>query len=235
MFMERRHSCLRPEPRERLTYTHLTKLNSNIINEENIMFFNPDEYYIEKEGGNLPHRHQNGKIQYVTFRLGDSLPSIMLDDIKRWINLFTHINPKPWNRETLRLYHSTITPRVQQMLDQGHGSCVLKNKKLRDIVSSTIFFKDEIEYLVWAFVIMPNHVHLLIQPYAERELEDIMRTIKAYSAYKINKGIGCKGQLWARESFDRLVRSEEHYKHCLHYIQNNPRYLPPDEYTLYIR
>ena len=112
---------------------------------------------------------------------------------------------------------------------------MLKYPNIREILSSTLFFKDEENYLIHAFVIMPNHCHLLIEPFGEHKTDDILHSIKTFSARKINTAIGKNGKLWQREAWDRLVRSARHYDYCLEYIKKNPRFLPPEQYTLYVR
>ncbi len=199
------------------------------------LFFDPDEPFSQKFGGDLPHRHQNGKIQYVTFRLYDSLPACVLNDLKSWIKSFNDKHPKPWTPDAEKTYLNYVTPYKQRMLDNGYGSCVFKYKENRDILSSALFFKDEENYLIHTFVIMPNHVHLLIEPFEEHELEVILKSVKNFSARKINQNIGRNGKLWERESWDRLVRSWKHYERYKQYIKANPRNLSPDQYTLYIR
>ena len=194
------------------------------------MFFDPDEDFTEKWGGRLPHRHQNG-----TIHLDDSLPQSVLNDLEEWITTFYKLNPKPWNTSTENRFRNYVSPYKQRMLDAGYGSCVLKYSDIREILSSALFFKDEDNYLIHALVIMPNHVHMLIEPFGPHEIEDILHSVKTFSARKINKVIGSSGKLWQRESWDRLVRSACHYDYCLEYIKKNPRFLPPDRYTLYIR
>ena len=81
---------------------------------------------------------------------------------------------------------------------------------------------------------MPNHVHLLIEPFGECGVQEIVSALKKYSAREINKVLNRKGRLWQKEYFDRIVRNETHYMKILNYIYNNPRNLPPDWYTYYL-
>ena len=186
-----------------------------------------------KVGGYLPHWFQDGKMQYVTFRLFDSLPKNKIDELKECIAQFEKFHPKPWTLKTKKEYKSRFGHIREELLHQGYGSCLLANSKVREIVSSAILYKDNQDYYVYAYVIMPNHIHLLIQPFERKELEKILHSIKLYSARKINMFLGRKGRLWCKESYDHIVRDYDEMKHCYSYIINNPKNLPPNSFTLY--
>ena len=72
------------------------------------------------------------------------------------------------------------------------------------------------------FIIMPNHVHVLIATNAQFELGRIVRSWKAYSAAKINALLGRRGRLWAADYFDRYVRDQAHFETTKRYIEMNP-------------
>lgn len=65
-----------------------------------------------------------------------------------------------------------------------------------------------------------------------KRTEDIMRSIKQYSATRINKLLGRTGQFWQKENYDRQVRSRTHFLDCLDYMIANPRFLVPGTYEL---
>ena len=185
-------------------------------------------------GGNLPHWHQDGRIQFVTFRLYDSLPQSKIDELLEAKQLFEKSHPKPWDITILRQYWDLIGPKEERMLAAGLGSCVLRRTDVRQILSEVLHYGDNIHYTLHAYVIMPNHVHLLIQPHHYLKLPQIIKSIKGFSARSINKLLKRSGSLWMKESYDRLVRSEGDFKRCRRYISSNPGSLPAGEYTLYI-
>jgi primosomal protein N' (replication factor Y) len=90
--------------------------------------------------------------------------------------------------------------------------------------------------------VMPNHVHLLIQPLPVKEagkegvhpLQEILHSIKSFSAHEVNKVMNRSGPVWQQESFDRMIRSESDLHEKWNYIWNNPRELglvgPTEEY-----
>jgi hypothetical protein len=88
---------------------------------------------------------------------------------------------------------------------------------------------------VHSVVIMPTHVHLLLEPLRNNKLPLLLKGIKGASARRANQILGTSGQFWLDESYDHIVRSEEQYGHFLRYIAENPvkAHLRPDEYWHY--
>ncbi len=95
-------------------------------------------------------------------------------------------------------------------------------------------FRDNVDYDVIAFVVMPNHVHLLIKPSGDKTLSDIIQSIKRFSSLQINRKLAREGRVWQKEYFDRIVRSSEQLKHYVSYIITNPNPLNAGEYTVYV-
>ena len=69
---------------------------------------------------------------------------------------------------------------------------------------------------------MPDHVHLIFAPYEGYELATILSRVKSVSAHDINVTTGCRGHVWQREYFDRIIRSNEDLPKKIDYICNNP-------------
>ena len=77
------------------------------------------------------------------------------------------------------------------------------------------------DYLLHAWVVMPNHVHLLLTPEIEPSM--VLRRLKGASARKANQLLGLTGQpFWQDESFDHLVRSQAQFERIEKYILQNP-------------
>lgn len=197
-------------------------------------FLNFDQPIDKHTGGHLPHWHQDGKIQFVTFRLADSLPLCQLETLKFEADRFRRNHPEPWSPSVSKEFWSKIGPMEERFLDSGHGSCVLRHPAVRDVLAQAIRYNDGVEYNVVAYVIMPNHVHLLLHLPGNLELSKILHSIKRYSARKINIMLNRHGRLWMNESFDRIVRSYSHLNRCIEYIKKNPANFPASDYTLYI-
>jgi len=97
----------------------------------------------------------------------------------------------------------------------------------RQLVLNSCLHFDGNRYNLWTAVVMPDHVHLLLQPIeAEKgqwhSLSSILHSIKSFTANKVNNLLCRKGTLWQDESFDRIVRDEGEFYEKWNYIRNNP-------------
>ena len=93
------------------------------------------------------------------------------------------------------------------------------------VADALLHFHGE-RYALDRFVVMPNHVHVLFHPLAENKLADIVGSWKRFTSRGINKELRREGALWQREYWDRLVRSERHFRWVREYIDRNPEKLP---------
>ena len=189
----------------------------------------------KRYGMRLPHWHQPGKVQFVSFRLADSLPQSKIGNLLKIKKDFEIRYPKPWNEEVKQLYHRFAGPLSERLLDNGYGSCMLRYPELRRFLTESFFYADGIRYDLWAYVIMPNHVHVLMSDLLGEDVNDILKSIKQFSANRINKQLRKRGEIWMHENFDRLVRSDSHFEYCIDYIISNPRFLRQGEYELYVK
>ena len=170
----------------------------------------------------LPYWQQSGLTYFVTFRLADSLPREKLEIWKAQKNAWLRLHPEPLSVTAEDEYHRLLTAQIEKWLDAGSGSCILKNRLLAQIVSDALFFFDGSRYILRAFVVMPNHVHVLFTPLAAHKMEDILHSLKSFSAKKINAVLGRSGQIWQEEYWDRIIRHQRHYRAILCYISDNP-------------
>ena len=103
------------------------------------------------------------------------------------------------------------------------GPSWLKEPKIAACVADTIRFGERARgyYELIAFVVMPNHVHLLICP--KVTASKITQFVKGLSAKRANQILGRTGQhFWQDESFDRWVRSNKEMGNIIRYIEFNP-------------
>ncbi|MFC1563339.1 transposase [candidate division KSB1 bacterium] len=77
-------------------------------------------------------------------------------------------------------------------------------------------------YILISAVVMPDHVHILIQLNKQYNLSRILMGIKGVSARKINRGRNSSGRIWQDESFDRIIRDDKELMEKLNYMHNNP-------------
>ena len=122
----------------------------------------------------------------------------------------------------------------EHWLDQGHGSCLLREPQAAAIVAESLDHFDQQRYLIDSYVVMPNHVHVLFKPLGQHSLVDILHSWKSFTANVLNRKMNREGALWMHESFDTIVRDAEHLRVCRDYIAQNPKraHLPPDEFVL---
>ena len=97
----------------------------------------------------------------------------------------------------------------------------------REIVFNSCLFFNNKRYKIFVFVVMTDHVHLLIQPFLKSEneywsLSSIMNSIKGYSSKQIPKVMKHIGIVWQDERFDHIVRNEQEFQGYWEYIRQNP-------------
>jgi len=93
----------------------------------------------------------------------------------------------------------------------------------RDCTVSAIRHFANLRYILHAYVIMNDHVHVLVQPFPGRRLEDLLRTWKSFTANRMQREFGRAGAIWQEEYCDRIVRDDAEYEQKWSYILNNPR------------
>ena len=180
----------------------------------------------------LPHLRQRNVIYFITFRLNDSLPESRRTELLKQRESWLNRNPLPHTPAQEMEYRQIWTARIENLLDSGLGDAVLKNHKCRDFLEATMRFEDGIKYQMGDFVIMPNHVHVLVRIGEGEELSLVLKSWKTISCKKINREMGRSGTLWMPETFDHVVRDENHLRRFVKYIRANPKKLEADHYTL---
>ena len=95
-------------------------------------------------------------------------------------------------------------------------------KEIAEAVQNAILYLDALNYRLISWVIMPNHVHLLIRLLPEKLLGDTIKTLKGFTAREANKILNRNGKFWQEDYFDRYIRDEKHYLSTIAYIKNNP-------------
>lgn len=182
----------------------------------------------------LPHWEQAGAMVFITWRTCDSIPEEVLRrwKVERAIWLRKRgIDPTgdDWREHLRRLppsdrrsYHQHFTQPWMERLDACHGACVLKQADLSVLVADSLHSGDGALYSLCDFVVMPNHVHVLVQFPREGQLKPQCKSWKRWTARQVNARLNSSGRFWQPESFDTLVRSEAHFEHLREYIAANP-------------
>jgi putative transposase len=82
--------------------------------------------------------------------------------------------------------------------------------------------RHESRYELHAFVIMPEHVHLLVTPAIDMTIEKAVQLIKGAYSHELGSIIGRKREIWQRGFTDHRIRSEMDFIHHRNYIRQNP-------------
>lgn len=172
---------------------------------------------------NLPHWRQEGATYAVTFRQADSIPQAQLRALKRWRIAWEQQHPEPRSEIHWREFAQEISNKTERWMDAGYGSCVFRQTQFAQMMWNSILHFQNKRHVTSCFVIMPNHVHAVIRPLPEYELEDCLQRIKQYVATNVNRVFQQQGPLWEKESYDRIVRDEEHLWNTVQYIGQNPK------------
>ena len=197
------------------------------------------EYFLNREEEIRRRKHhldiwdQQGKYQSVTFHTADSLPAEVRKEIEKIRLQFLDKYPLPWTESVTRRFRSIIGKRNDSLLDAGYGRCVFKESEIRKVLSDAIWYYAGERYEIVRYVIMPNHVHMLVRMLGEYDLEKTINSIRRFSATRINRMLGTDGEFWYGENYMRLIRSLKHFDTVKAYIADNPKYLKEGEYELW--
>jgi type I restriction enzyme R subunit/putative DNA methylase len=183
--------------------------------------------------GHLPHRDEWRLVQAITFRLADALPQEKSRQLKAALARLEISEDEREKRQRTQ---------IEAWLDAGLGSCALKNPAMAKVVEEGFLRADGARYRLFAWCVMPNHVHVLIQQMSS--LAVIVRSWKAYSgrwalAHTAELGLpGRRGaslasndkagqkprapRFWQPDYWDRFMRDEKHFAATIEYIHNNP-------------
>ncbi len=170
----------------------------------------------------LPHWRQKGATYFVTFRLADALPQEKLQQLKRWRDIWEQEHPPPRTEAEWDDFAREITRRTEAWMDEGSGECVFRDEGLAKLMAEACLHFQDQRHLTFCYCVMPNHCHVVLRPLGEYELEDILDSWKAYVGKEVNHRLARHGRLWQEESYDRIVRDEEHLYRIIQYIGNNP-------------
>jgi putative transposase len=151
----------------------------------------------------LPHWYAIAQPLFITFRLHGSLPS-----------------GREFPPESLTSGEAFLC--MDRLLDASRiGPTYLAMQSIAQIVVDSLQHCGQTDYWLHAWVVMPNHVHMLATP--RTEVSGFMRRLKGYTARQANRLLARTGQtFWQEESYDHLVRTAEEFRNIEGYILNNP-------------
>ena len=170
---------------------------------------------------NLPHWNRDNTACFVTFRLHDSIPAEKWQALDAERKAWLAAHPQPWEDDVAREYHQRFSATAQKWLDNGYGSCLMSEDRVRLQVEQAVWHFAGQRYDLYAFVVMPNHVHVLFQPFRGCDANAIVSSWKSFTSHGINRLLGKTGTVWQKESFDTLVRNDRHFHTIIRYIREN--------------
>jgi REP element-mobilizing transposase RayT len=150
----------------------------------------------------LPHYDRLDHPTFLTWRLAGTLP------------MGRHFSPEATSGEAFLA--------MDRLLDSARtGPQHLRQPAIANMLVEAIRYRDGPSYQLHKYVVMPNHVHLLITPH--EPLPCLMRSLKRFTAREGNRILGFTGRpFWQAESYDRLVRNDEEFARIASYIEMNP-------------
>ena len=158
--------------------------------------------------GRLPHWQADDAVYFITFRLCDSLPR----EIARELHLERERLLRSMDRA---LVDRAFGIRLDQYLDQGTGSCLLRDHA--ELIAGALQHFHRSRYELHAWCVMPNHVHVMLHVSRGRDVPAIVHSWKSYTAHRIGRSV-----IWQREYFDRIVRNPREFEETARYIRDNP-------------
>lgn len=181
---------------------------------------------------NLPHYQPEGATLFVTTRLAGTLPTQVVWRLKQDAEIQRQKVATLAGREVLKQHRydqqKKDFARLDDLLDKSEiGPTWLAEPDVARMVCESLAFRDGRVYRLDAYVVMPNHMHILFSPLRKDDgsyhsLSSIMMSLKRWTAGKANKLLGREGQFWQHESYDHIVRDQAEWERIIAYILNNP-------------
>ncbi len=156
--------------------------------------------------GYLPHFDIPGAQQMLNFRLADALPQ---ERQHEWASLL-RIKDERERRIGLEGY-----------CDQGYGACELAVPAVAQRMEKILLQDHDRRCRMLTWVIMPNHVHLLVEVWTT-PLSKLIQDWKSVSSHYVKQALQRPGNWWQEDYFDRYIRDDAHFHKAVHYIENNP-------------
>ncbi len=189
---------------------------------------------------NLPHYQVGGYSFFITSRLCNTIPRPVYKKIKaeyeenvKYISEMNDVKKKATLYSQIQIDEFLKYEQILHSLTFGRQW--LRNDHIAKIVSDSLRFHDTTRYNLFAFTIMPNHFHVILQPKQSNtftdetklgkdyfSLENIMRSIKGYSGKEANKYLNRTGAFWQHENYDHIIRNKDELFRTINYTLNNP-------------
>ena len=199
----------------------------------------------------LPHWQPPGVPFFLTYRLAGTLSREVMNDLRQEqqrpqsLPMERGYSEEEWN---IRI-DKKLFALWDEYLDKDADIQWLRDPRIATIVRDNLYYHAGKKYCLWAYVIMPNHVHVMLQPdeawekqfetagngitccqpaknrrsrYEKGPLSSILHSLRSYTANQANKVLNRTGAFWRSEVYDHWVRDNHEFQRIIHYIENNP-------------
>ncbi|HEY1924674.1 MAG TPA: transposase [Candidatus Acidoferrum sp.] len=143
--------------------------------------------------GKLPHWEAEPAIYFVTFRLADSLPRSVLQEFEaERQNILTaakQVGRAALSPSDEKRLEELLSEKIQGKLDAGTGKSFLRDPQIAGVVSEALRHFNLMKYRMYAWCVMPNHVHALFRILDGHALAEILHAWKSFSATKANSAV----------------------------------------------
>ena len=199
----------------------------------------------------LPHWQPDGAVFFLTWRLQGSLPREAVERLRAERGQLMAQPPREGESprdKALRVGKALFgltDASLGDALKSGYGPRWLEDARVAGLVQASLYYWHGNRYELHRYVIMPNHVHVLLEPLkvgqpfraAQRTqagkpapleepqyvlLRKITQGVKGYTARETNRLLGRRGVFWQDEGFDHWIRDGKGYLRCVDYIDRNP-------------
>jgi putative transposase len=105
----------------------------------------------------------------------------------------------------------------------SQGAALFQSQRLASLLIETLFsYRNQAKFHLHEFVVMPNHLHVILSPADSINLERSLQFIKGGFSYRVGKELGLVREIWQRGYVDHRVRDEADYAYHRAYIHQNP-------------
>ena len=173
--------------------------------------------------GYLPHVKREGASYFVTFRLADSLPrEVLLRFEREHAQALRRLSAAATTLETAEADRD-LHRKIERYLDLGAGECHLRRPEIADLAADALNHFHGRQYLLDDWVVMPNHIHVILWPMPNFTLSEILKSRKRQIARQANLILKKTGEpFWQPESYDHWIRNDEEKFRIRRYIRMNP-------------
>jgi len=175
------------------------------------------------DGNHLPHWTKVRCVYHVCFRLADSVPAEKLREWEEEREAFAEMQKRgvALNDDDVQRLRYLYSENVEKYLDSGHGACLLRSDGALAVVTETLDHDDGVKYRIHAYGVMPNHVHVIVEPFDGVSLRTVVQEWKSVIGHRINRLLGRSGALWQADYYNHIIRTAREYGFQMDYVFRN--------------